>query len=308
MKTIIQSLRMFAVLTVLTGVLYPLVVTLAAKAVFARQANGSVITADGKIIGSELLAQRFANANYFWPRPSAGDNGTNYATVASSASNKGPTGADLKSNVTARAVAFRQAHGLKPDAPVPSDMLFASGSGLDPHISPQAARMQIERVAEARKFSTEQKQRLAGLVEKSIEPPQLGFLGEPRLNVLKLNLAVDGHPTLLSRKKPNFVIPDEEAAAFKLLAQKMSGPRYFQPNASRTNQPSHGGTADPRISVADARLQMKRIAAERNLGPETETKLNALIERLTEPPRSRVVGEPEVNLLRLNLALDELAK
>jgi potassium-transporting ATPase KdpC subunit len=191
MKTIIQALRMFAVLTVLTGALYPLVVTIAAKAVFPRQANGSAIAVDGKIIGSELLAQRFANATYFWPRPSAGDDGTNYATVASAASNKGPTAADLKSNVTARAVAFRRAHGLKPDAPVPSDMLFASGSGLDPHISPESARMQIERVAQARKCSAEQRQRLTALVEQSIEPPQLGFLGEPRVNVLKLNLALD---------------------------------------------------------------------------------------------------------------------
>jgi len=191
MKTIIQSLRMFAVLTVLTGVLYPFVVTLAAKAVFPRQANGSVIIVDGKIIGSELLAQRFANANYFWPRPSAGDDGRNYATVASSASNKGPTAGDLKSNVTARAVAFREAHGLNPDAPVPSDMLFASGSGLDPHISPEAARLQTERVALGRRFSAEQRQRLAALIEQSIEPPQLGFLGEPRVNVLKLNLALD---------------------------------------------------------------------------------------------------------------------
>ena len=191
MKTIIQSLRMFAVLTVVTGVLYPLVVTLAAKAVFPQQASGSLITRDGKIAGSELLAQRFASPNYFWPRPSAGDDGTNYATVASAASNKGPTASDLKSRVTARAVAFHQAHGLKPDASVPSEMLFASGSGLDPHISPEAARLQLERVAEARKFSPEQKQRLTGLVEQSIEPPQLGFLGEPRVNVLKLNLALD---------------------------------------------------------------------------------------------------------------------
>jgi len=188
---ILSALRMLLVLTLLTGVLYPAVVTLVAEVVFPRQAAGSVITVDGKIVGSELLAQRFANATYFWPRPSAGDDLTNYVTVASAASNKGPTAADLKSNVTVRAVAFRQAHGLKPDAPVPSDMLFTSGSGLDPHISPEAARLQIERVALERKFSAEQKQRLVTLVEQSIEPPQLGFLGEPRVNVLKLNIGLD---------------------------------------------------------------------------------------------------------------------
>ena len=188
---ILPALRMFLALTLLTGVVYPLVVTLAAKTVFPRQARGSVITVDGKIVGSELLAQRFGGANYFWPRPSAGDDGTNYATVASAASNKGPTASDLKSNVTDRATSFRIAHGLASDAPVPSEMLFASGSGLDPHISPETARLQIERVSAARKFSAEQRQQLTTLVEQFIEPPQLGFLGEPRVNVLKLNLTLD---------------------------------------------------------------------------------------------------------------------
>lgn len=187
MKTFFQSLRMFAALTLLTGTLYPLIVTLAAKAMFPRQASGSLISVNGRIVGSELLAQGFTNSVYFWPRPSAAD----YTTVPSGASNEGPTAGDLKSNVTGRAVAFREANGLNPDEPVPSDMLFASGSGLDPHISPEAARLQIERVAQARKFSAEQKRRLVALVKKSIEPPQLGFLGEPRVNVLKLNLALD---------------------------------------------------------------------------------------------------------------------
>src|SRR5262245_13436261 len=158
---ILSAFRMLLVLTLLTGVLYPAVVTFAARVVFPRQANGSVITVDNKIVGSELLAQRFASATYFWPRPSAGDDGTNYVTVASAASNKGPIAAELRSNVTARAAAFREAHGLKPDDPVPSDMLFASGSGLDPHISPESARLQIERVARARKFSAEQMRQLA---------------------------------------------------------------------------------------------------------------------------------------------------
>ena len=185
------ALKMFLALTLLTGVPYPLAVTLAAKTFFRRQANGSVATVKRRVVGSESLAQRFASASYFWARPSAGDDGANYATLPSSASNKGPTASDLKSNVTARAVAFRAAHGLKPDALVPSDMLFASGSGLDPHISPEAARLQIERVAQTRGFSAEQKNELVALVEHFVEGPQLGLLGEPRVNVLKLNLALD---------------------------------------------------------------------------------------------------------------------
>lgn len=185
--SIAVALRMVAALTLLTGVVYPVAVTVAAKIVFPRQANGSVVTVEKQIIGSELLAQSFTNIAYFWPRPSSPD----YATVPSGGSNKGPTANDLKSNVTARAVAFRQAHGLKPDAAVPSDMLFASGSGLDPHISPEASRLQIERVTQAREFSAEQKQKLAMLVEQFVEGPQFGFLGEPRVNVLKLNVALN---------------------------------------------------------------------------------------------------------------------
>jgi K+-transporting ATPase ATPase C chain len=191
MKTFLPAVRIFIVLTVLTGVVYPLVITGIAKAIFPKQAGGSLVTASGKIVGSELLAQRFGNDNYFWPRPSAGDDGTNYATVASSASNLGPTSSNLIAAVQARLLAFQSANQLNTNALVPAEMVFASGSGLDPHISPTAARLQIERVASARKLSPEQRQSLSALVERSIEPPQLGFLGEPCVNVLKLNLALD---------------------------------------------------------------------------------------------------------------------
>lgn len=191
MKTFLPAARLFIALTVLTGVIYPLLVTGIAKAVFPKQAGGSLVTANGKVIGSELLAQRFGGDNYFWARPSAGDDGTNYATVASSASNLGPTSSKLADAVNARVVAFRAANGLATNAPVPADMAFASGSGLDPHISPEAARLQMNRVANARKFSPEQKQKLSTLIEQGIEPPQLGFLGGPRVNVLRLNLALD---------------------------------------------------------------------------------------------------------------------
>lgn len=191
MKTFLPAVRLFIALTVLTGVIYPLLVTGIAKTFFPNQAGGSLVTASGKIVGSKLLAQRFSEDRYFWPRPSAGDDGTNYATAPSAASNLGPTSSNLIATVQSRIAIFRASNGLATNAPVPADMVFASGSGLDPHISPEAARLQINRVATARKFSAGQTRELSALVEWSIEPPQLGFLGESRVNVLKLNLALD---------------------------------------------------------------------------------------------------------------------
>jgi potassium-transporting ATPase KdpC subunit len=176
MKTTIQSLRIYIVLTLLTGIIYPLAMTGIVQLLFPKQANGSRIVDNGKLVGSELLVQKFESPRYFWPRPSAAD----YATVASGASNKGPTSTDLKKLIGERRVKFGA------DAAV--DLLTASGSGLDPHISPEAARMQIPRIAEARNMSI---QRIATLVDQTIEPPQFGFLGEPRVNVLRLNRAVD---------------------------------------------------------------------------------------------------------------------
>jgi len=183
--------RMLVVLSLLTGLIYPLLVAGIATVGFPKRASGSIVFRDGRPVGSGLLAQRFADSRYFWPRPSAGDDGTSYATVASSAGNLGPTSSNLSVLVAARADRFRAAHGLSKDDPVPSDMLFASGSGLDPHISPASARLQIARVAEARHFDAATTERLRRLVEQSIEGPQLGFLGEARVNVLRLNLAVD---------------------------------------------------------------------------------------------------------------------
>ena len=176
MKTTLQSLRIYIVLTLLTGIIYPLAMTGIAQLLFPKQANGARIIEKGKLIGSDLLAQKFESPRYFWPRPSAAD----YATVASGASNKGPTSADLKKAIDGRRAKFGN------DAPV--DLLTASGSGLDPHISPEAARLQIPRVAAARSMSI---QKCSELVDQSIEPPQFGFLGEPRVNVLRLNLAID---------------------------------------------------------------------------------------------------------------------
>jgi K+-transporting ATPase ATPase C chain len=196
MKLITQSIMLTIVLTVLTGVIYPLVVTGIAQVAFKDQANGSLIEKNGQVVGSVFLAQQFTGEKYFWPRPSAGG----YATVPSGASNKGPTSVDLQKAVDARASAFRAAHKLAADAPVPADMVFASGSGLDPHISPEAARLQVARVAAARGVN---EGRIKTLVEKFVEQPQWGFLGEPRVNVLRLNLALDE----LSTQKAEGSIP-----------------------------------------------------------------------------------------------------
>jgi K+-transporting ATPase ATPase C chain len=176
MKTILQSLRIYLVLTLLTGIIYPLAMTGVAQLLFPKQANGSRIIENGKVVGSDLIAQKFESPRYFWPRPSSAD----YATVPSGASNKGPTSADLKKSIDERGAKFGK------DAPV--DLLTASGSGLDPHISPEAARLQLARVAAARNMSI---QKIADVVDQTIEVPQFGLLGEPRVNVLKLNLALD---------------------------------------------------------------------------------------------------------------------
>ena len=307
MKELFSDIRGAVVSTLVLAVvccgIYPLIVFGIAQAALHDQANGSLIVEkDGTVRGSALLGQNFSGEKYFHPRPSSAGNG--YDAANSSGSNLGPTSQKLNDAIKERVEAYRKENGLKEFDSVPADAVSASGSGLDPHISLRNAELQVSRVAKARGLSEEQ---LRPLINRHTDKPDWGFLGEPGVNVLRLNLALDDHLASLSRTKPSLVIPDEEAAAFKLLAQKFTGPRYFQPNASRT-QPSHSGTAEPRISAADARLQVKRIAAERNLGPDVETKLNALIERLTEPSPSRVVGEPEIKLLRLNLALDELEK
>jgi K+-transporting ATPase ATPase C chain len=176
MKVALQSFRIYIVLTLLTGIIYPLAMTGVAQLLFPGQANGSRIIERDKLVGSDLIVQKFESPRYFWPRPSAAD----YATVASGASNKGPTSADLKKSIDERRERFAK------DAPV--DLLTASGSGLDPHISPEAARSQIPRVAAARNAPTD---KITALVDQMTEAPQFGFLGEPRVNVLRLNRALD---------------------------------------------------------------------------------------------------------------------
>jgi K+-transporting ATPase ATPase C chain len=186
-KIIRQSIVMLVVLTIVTGIVYPLVVTGLAQAVFPRAANGSVIERDGKALGSELIGQPFSDPKYFWARPSAtapfADN-----PAASSGSNLGPTNPALSAAVKQRIDALR---ALDPGnrAPVPADLVTASGSGLDPHISPAAAQYQVARVARVRGLVQVQ---VASLLARATERRQLGVLGEPRVNVLKLNLMLDG--------------------------------------------------------------------------------------------------------------------
>lgn len=185
MKDFIIALRLLAFMTLLCGGLYPLLVTGIAQAAFPDQANGSIVhNAKGEVVGSALLAQRFRGDRYFWPRPSAGD----YATVASGASNKGPASADLKKAVDERRAALAQTAG---NEAIPADLLFASGSGLDPHISKDAARLQVKRITQARKLESSKAAALYALIERHTQGPQWGIFGEERVSVLLLNLELD---------------------------------------------------------------------------------------------------------------------
>ena len=196
-KLIIQSVRQTILWTLVTGVGYSLVITAIAQLAFKDKANGSLVEKDGKIIGSALLAQQFTGTNYFWPRPSACTYGTGPSgLVASSGSNLGPTSGPLQTNVMNNVAAFISGNNLPTNTVVPADMAFASASGLDPHISPEAARLQIARVAASRGVSED---KVKALVDRFTEPPQWGFLGQSRVNVLLLNVALD---ELDSNKKP----------------------------------------------------------------------------------------------------------
>jgi potassium-transporting ATPase KdpC subunit len=183
MKSILQAFLVLVVLTVLTGIIYPLLTTAVAVTCFPTQSHGSLVYNKGHVTGSRLIGQNFADRKNFWPRPSA----TNYSAMPSGGSNLNPLSVSLRIAVDARRDTFRLVNGLSAVDTIPNDMLFTSGSGLDPDISPEVARLQIGRIARERNLTNDQKLALTSLVERSIAPPQLGFLGSKRVNVLRLN-------------------------------------------------------------------------------------------------------------------------
>lgn len=185
-KLLRQSIVMLLLMTVITGIAYPLLATGLAQLIFPQQANGSLIEKNGRPIGSALIGQSFTDARYFWGRPSA-TSPNPYNGSSSSGSNTGPSNPALVDTVKQRIDAL---HAVDPTntAPVPVDLVTASASGLDPEITPAAAQYQVARVAALRKLSVSQVQ---ALVDECTRGRSLGFLGEPRVNVLKLNLALD---------------------------------------------------------------------------------------------------------------------
>jgi len=185
MKEFLTALRLFVVLSVLTGILYPLVITGIAQAAFPSQANGSLIQRDGHVVGSKLIGQNFDDPKYFWGRISATAPFA-YNSASSSGSNLGPTNTALLQQVEGRCKALHDADPSN-NAPIPTDLVTASGSGLDPHISPAAALYQVSRVARSRGWSD---QSVRDLVGQHTSPQQWG-LGEPVVNVLELNLSLD---------------------------------------------------------------------------------------------------------------------
>lgn len=188
MKTqILIALKIFAVFTLLLGIIYPLFITGIAQLVFPSKANGSLIVQGNKVIGSELIAQKFDMLFYFSSRPSAID----FNPLPSGGSNYGLTSAKLKQQVADRKAHFLKLNNLPENTYVPSEMLFASASGLDPHISPGAALLQVERISETRKFDNIQKQQLLQSIKDLTEGPQFSMFGETRINVLLLNLKLD---------------------------------------------------------------------------------------------------------------------
>jgi len=180
------SIRFTLIATVLFGLGYPLLVTVIAGVLFPHKAGGSLVLKDGQVIGSELLAQSFTSDRYFHPRPSAAGNG--YDATSSGGSNLGPTSSNLVATITRRIAGYRTQNSLATNAPVPADAVTASGSGLDPHISVANAGLQAPRVAQARNLPLE---KIQALVRANTDAADLRILGEPGVNVLALNLALD---------------------------------------------------------------------------------------------------------------------
>jgi len=185
-RQLLPALLAFLVFTILLGIVYPLAITGIAQLGFSSRANGSLVERNGVVVGSSLIGQSFTAAKYFHPRPSAAGDG--YDGTSSSASNLGPSNPVLIKDVAARIVAYRRENGLAVGTPVPVEAVTSSGSGLDPHIAPADARIQAARVARARHLPVAD---VLALVNQHTDGRTLGFMGEPGVNVLELNLALD---------------------------------------------------------------------------------------------------------------------
>jgi len=185
-NSIIISIKILTIFTLLTGILYPLLITGIAQITFPDRANGSLLTRKGGLIGSKLIGQEFDSTAYFWSRPSA----TGYNPIPSGGSNLGPTSNTLKNQVNQRLKTFINSNDIS-NSKIPNEMIFASASGLDPHISPSAALLQVNRIAKTRQFSEVRKLELINLINRLTEGPQFGIFGNKRINVLLLNLELD---------------------------------------------------------------------------------------------------------------------
>ena len=186
-KQIIITLRYFLIITIFTGVAYPLFISAISVIAYPDKAAGSLIEKDGKVIGSKLIGQKFESDKYFWSRPSAID----YNPMPSGGSNSGPTSAALQKFYQDKQKNFREKNLVKDISSVPNEMFFASASGVDPHISPASAFFQVERIVKARNFDNAKKEKVIKLIDSLTENPQFGFLGNSVVNVLLLNLELD---------------------------------------------------------------------------------------------------------------------
>ncbi|MCE1164027.1 MAG: potassium-transporting ATPase subunit KdpC [Bacteroidetes bacterium] len=187
MKKLFVSIKLLLAMTLVTGIIYPFIIFAAGRLMFPYKTSGSLIERGGKIIGSELIEQNFDSTIYFHPRPSA----VNCNPLPSGGSNLGPTSKQLKNISDSLEAVYVLQNGLDKNIHAPSDALFSSGSGLDPHISLENARLQSERISNARKFDEDKRKRLNELINSMLEKPQFGILGEPVINVLELNVELD---------------------------------------------------------------------------------------------------------------------
>lgn len=187
MKTFIISLKIITIMTFITGIVYPLTITLLGQIIFPYQSNGSILYKDNLKIGSELISQSFESDKYFWSRPSC----NNYNSSSSGASNMSFTNKQLKEKVNELRKNFIEKNFLDNNQEIPNEMIFCSGSGLDPHISIESVKLQIKRVCKSRSFDNYKKERLENIINKITEKPQLFILGNKKINVLKLNIELD---------------------------------------------------------------------------------------------------------------------